>query len=109
MRAGTTPALFTCYTYLMPTKKKSTTKITESDSAYFLKIVLYIVLGSFWLKFAEPITVGDFQLFGLPVGLILGLIFASHDHFQIDRKIEYAVLIIVAIVSFIVPYTGVFI
>lgn len=93
----------------MPTKKKKTSKTSESDAAYFLKIVLYIVLGSFWLKFADPITVGSFQLFGLPAGLVLGLIFASHDHFQIDRKIEYAVLIIVAIVSFIVPYTGVFI
>lgn len=93
----------------MSTKKKKSTKTTESDSAYFLKIVLYIVLGTLWLKFAEPIMIGGFQLFGLPLGLILGLVFASHDHFQIDRKIEYAVLIIVAIVSFIVPYLGIFI
>lgn len=90
-------------------KKTNTPKTTESDSTYFLKLVLYVVLGSLWLKFAEPITLGGFQLFGLPVGLVLGLIIASHDRFQIDRKIEYAVLLIVAIVSFIVPYTGIFI
>ena len=93
----------------MSAKKKKTTKTTESDSAYFLKLVLYVVLGSLWLKFAEPIMIGGFQIFGLPVGLVLGLIIASHDRFQIDRKIEYAVLLVVAIVSFIVPYTGIFI
>ena len=93
----------------MPAKKKKTTKTTESDGAYFLKLVLYVIVGSIWLKFTEPIMIGSFQLYGLPAGLVLGLIFASHDRFQIDRKIEYAVLIIVAIVSFIVPYTGIFI
>ena len=91
----------------MPTKKKKAT--AESDSAYFLKIVLYIILGSMWLKFTTPILIGEFQLYGLPIGLVLGLIFASHDHFQVDRKIEYAILVITAIVSFIVPYTGIFI
>jgi len=91
----------------MPTKKKKAA--AESDSAYFLKIVLYIILGSMWLKFTTPILIGEFQLYGLPIGLVLGLIFASHDHFQVDRKIEYAILVITAIVSFIVPYTGIFI
>ncbi|HAC56551.1 TPA: hypothetical protein DCF80_03535 [Candidatus Saccharibacteria bacterium] len=90
----------------MPAKKKKPT--AESDSAYFLKIVLYIVLGSLWIKFTTPIQIGEFQLFGLPIGLVLGLIFASHDHFQVDRKIEYAILVIVAMVSFIIPYTGIF-
>lgn len=87
----------------MPTKKKKPTKDTETDSAYFLKLVLYVVLGSFWLKFADPIVLGDFMLNALPVGLVLGLIFASHDHFQVDRKIEYAVLIIVTILSYFAP------
>lgn len=93
----------------MPAKNKKSKKLSESDSAYFLKLILYIVLGSLWLKFADPIQLGGFQLFGLPIGLFLGLLIASHDRFQIDRKIEYAVLVIVAIVSFIVPYTGIFI
>jgi hypothetical protein len=75
----------------------------EADSIYFLKLVLYIVLGSFWLKFSHPLRVGDFLLNGFPLGLLVGLVFASRDHFQIDRKIEYAVLIIVTIVSFFLP------
>lgn len=82
-------------------KKKQ--KNTESDSAYFLKLVLYIVLGTFWLKFAEPLQVGAFLISGFPLGLILGLIFASHDHFQVDRKIEYAILIVMTILTYFLP------
>lgn len=87
----------------MPTKKKKTTQPTETDSAYFLKLVLYVVLGSVWLKFAAPVMIGGIVLNGLPIGLVLGLIFASHDHFQVDRKIEYAVLLIVTILSYFAP------
>jgi hypothetical protein len=79
------------------------TQATEKDSTYFLKLVLYIILGSFWLKFSNPWAIGQFQLNGLPLGLVLGLLFASHDHFQVDRKIEYAILIIVTIICFYLP------
>lgn len=75
----------------------------ENDGVYFLKLVLYIVLGSLWLKFAVPLQFGDFMLNGIPLGLVLGLIFASHDHFQVDRKIEYAVLIVVTILTYFLP------
>lgn len=81
--------------------KKQTRK--ESDSTYFLKLVLYIVLGSFWLKFSAPLPIGNFLLHGFPLGLIVGLLFASHDHFQIDRKIEYAILVLMTIVTFFLP------
>lgn len=88
----------------MSNKKQTlAVKKIESDSAYFLKLVLYVVLGSFWLKFAAPIEVGMIVINALPVGLLLGIIFASHDHFQVDRKIEYAVLVIVTIVSYFAP------
>lgn len=69
---------------------------TETDSTYFLKILLFFIVGAIWIE----ITVWNASL---PLGLVLGLVFASHDHFQIDRKIEYAVLLIAAIVSFIAP------
>lgn len=80
----------------------------ESDGAYLLKIVMYIVVGSIWLRFADPITIGAFTFNGLPIGLVIGLIFASHDHFQVDRKIEYVVLILVAVLSYFLP-TGIII
>ena len=84
----------------MPKKKQTQ---NEPDSEYFLKLVLYVVLGSLWLKFSSPLTIGVFEFNGLPVGFVLGLMFASHDHFQVDRKIEYALLIIVAILTYFVP------
>lgn len=83
--------------------KKSLQQTTEPDSTYFLKLVLYIILGSFWLKFHQPIQLGSFTIHGLPLGMVIGLLFASHDHFQVDRKIEYAILIIVTIVTFFLP------
>ncbi|HSW81661.1 MAG TPA: hypothetical protein VLG40_04665 [Candidatus Saccharimonas sp.] len=84
-------------------KSKPKKQLQEKDSAYFLKLVLYIVLGSFWLKFAQPLGVGGFIVNGFPLGLIIGLLFASHDHFQVDRKIEYAILIIVTIITYFLP------
>lgn len=88
----------------MSTKKKKSTKLqNESDSAYVLKLVLYVVLGSLWIKFAEPVYAGDIVINALPIGLVIGIIFASHDHFQIDRKIEYAILILMTIISYFLP------
>jgi hypothetical protein len=84
-------------------KSKKQLPQTEKDSTYFLKLVLYMVVASFWLKFPEPLQLGDFTVYGIPLGLFIGLLFATHDHFQIDRKIEYALLIIVTIITFYVP------
>jgi len=63
----------------------------EPDSIYFLKLLLYFTVGSIWLK------VNGRTVF--PVGLVLGVIFSSHDHFRIDRKIEYAVLLVAALLG----------
>ncbi len=82
---------------------KKSPPTTEPDSTYFLKLVLYVIAGSFWIKFHTPLQLGDFIINGFPLGLLIGLIFASHDHFQIDRKIEYALLIIVTILTFFLP------
>ncbi|HEX6462767.1 MAG TPA: hypothetical protein VFZ58_05925 [Candidatus Saccharimonadales bacterium] len=87
----------------MPKKKKQSISQNEADSTFFLKLVLYVILGSLWLKFQQPLHIGTFLLHGLPLGLFIGLIFASHDHFQIDRKIEYTVLVLVTIITFFLP------
>lgn len=68
----------------------------ELDSVYFLKIVLYFLMGSMWVSFGE-------SGIAVPVGLAAGLIFASHDHFKIDRKIEVVVLLIASVLSFVAP------
>ncbi|MBP7760681.1 hypothetical protein KA093_02705 [Candidatus Saccharibacteria bacterium] len=92
----------------MPTKKKQSlhprsSQRQETDGAYFLKIVLYIILGSLWVKFAHPMHFGEFVLNGAPIGLVIGMVFASHDHFQVDRKIEYVILLIMIIVTYFLP------
>lgn len=69
----------------------------EQDSVYFLKLVLYFLLGCLWVKIAGQDGVV------LPVGLIIGLVFASHDHFKIDRKIEIAMLLIATMLSYVLP------
>lgn len=82
-------------------KKKSTVR-TETDSAYFLKIVLFLILGTFWLRLTD-VNVGPFEHLSIPAGLLVGLLFAAHDHFQIDRKMEYALLLIATVMSFYLP------
>ncbi|HSX15034.1 MAG TPA: hypothetical protein VLE72_03990 [Candidatus Saccharimonadales bacterium] len=63
----------------------------EADSVYFLKLLLYFTLGTIWLKINGRTVV--------PIGLILGVIFSTHEHFRIDRKIEYAVLLVAALLG----------
>lgn len=82
-----------------PTKQSS----YEPDSVFFFKILLYFIFGTLWLRLDGLSLAGGEITAGIPVGLLLGMIFAHHDHFQIDRKIEYVVLIISTIISFYLP------
>lgn len=75
---------------------------TEKDSVFFLKLLMYFLLGSFWLRIAQA----DGSYLILPFGLVVGLVFARHEHFQIDRKIEYAVLLIATALSAYIPIVG---
>jgi hypothetical protein len=70
------------------------------DGVYVLKLLLYVLLGSMWLKLSN----GNSITVGVPVGLIIGLIFTSHEHFRIDRKIEYAALLIAMLFGYFAPY-----
>lgn len=86
------------------TKRKSTPKQTETDGQYLLKLVLVLLLGTFWLKFGEPIQMGTVLITAVPIGVIVGLGLISYfEHFQSDRKIWYAVLIIIGIISSFAP------
>jgi hypothetical protein len=93
----------------MATTKKKTTKKQSSaatavsndfDGVYLLKLALYVILGSMWIKISH----GDNLSLPLPVGFIVGLIFCTHEHFRIDRKIEYAVLLVAMLVGYFAPY-----
>lgn len=90
----------------MPKNKQSIRRAAKKQSAqeldgvFFLKLVLYMILGSMWLKF----THNDALSLPIPLGVIIGLFFTSHEHFQIDRKIEYAVLLVAMLVGYLAPY-----
>jgi hypothetical protein len=79
-------------------KAKTKKPSKEIDSTYFLKLVLYLIVGSLWVRIDRSGSV-----IPLPVGLVIGLIFASHEHFRLDRKIEYAVLLMAMFVGLWLP------
>lgn len=78
-------------------KKKRKTKTSETDSAYFFKILMYLIVGSQWVRFVDPELTKQIPI---PIGFIIGMFFAAHDHFRIDRKIEYAVLTVAMFLGF---------
>lgn len=89
-------------------KKQSKVKRQENqelDGVYILKIVLFVILGSIWLKITKD---GSDLNVPIPVGLIIGLLFTTHEYFRVDRKIEYAVLACAALFGYLAPY-GLFI
>lgn len=81
-------------------KTKTKRPSSELDGVYLLKLLLYVLLGSMWLKLSN----GESISIGLPIGFIVGLIFSSHEHFQIDRKIEYAALLVAMLFGYFAPY-----
>lgn len=85
-----------------PVKKqvraKRQRRARETDALFFLKLVVLLIVGSQWV-FIEGLS---WQL-PVPVGLILGLVLVTHEHFQINRKIEYAILLVVGFVGFWAP------
>ena len=81
--------------------KQKPKRSTELDGVYLLKLVLYVLLGSLWVKLGSD---GTHPGFPLPVGFLVGLVFTAHEHFRIDRKVEYAVLVVAALIGLIAPY-----
>jgi hypothetical protein len=82
------------------TPKSKAQDTTSFDGVYLLKMVLYLLVGSMWVKISKN---GDMTV-PIPVGLIVGLVFTMHEHFQIDRKIEYAILLVAMLFGYFAPY-----
>jgi hypothetical protein len=72
-------------------KRASKAAPRESDNFYFLKILIYFIVGTLWIKLNGIVV--------LPIGLLLGVLLAQHDKFVIDRKIEYAILLVAALLN----------
>ena len=79
---------------IKPVKAKKG-KDDEGYSVYFLKLLMFFVLGTIWIKWDGRVV--------FPVGLILGILFATHEHFRIDRKVEYAILLVSAMFALYGP------
>lgn len=71
--------------------------VQELDGIYVLKIVMYLIVGSQWVRLTDPDMTKQIPL---PLGLLIGAVFAAHDHFQIDRKIEFAIILLACFVGF---------
>lgn len=77
--------------------KKKTARKQEEDSVYLLKLVVYLLVGSQWLRLVHA---DGTTWLPIPIGLVVGLVLAMHDHFRTDRKIEYAVLLVATLIGF---------
>lgn len=89
---------------VVSTSRRGYERAFESDGTYLLKLVSFVLLGTLWLKFQQPIIWLDMPLTGIPVGLLIGLLLVNKfEKYQEDRKIWYAILIIVTIICYFVP------
>lgn len=78
-------------------KRRGPAIASESAGVYLLKLVLYLIVGAQWLRLEN--VAGTSQI-PLPVGFVIALLFAAHDHFKIDRKIEFAVILVATFIGF---------
>jgi positive regulator of sigma E activity len=86
--------------------KKATfrSRLRESDGQYLLKLVVVIILGTLWIKFGHVFYLGTIPMTGVPLGMLAGLLLV--DKFEVhqdDRKIWYAILVLVGLVSYFLP------
>ncbi len=79
---------------------RSTARVAsgDTDSIYVLKLVLYLIIGAQWIR----ITRGSMTI-PLPVGLLVGVLFARTERFSLDRKIGYAILLMSMFIGFWLP------
>lgn len=78
------------------TKQK---RAAKTDNNYFLKLVIFLILGFFWIKIG---VLGSWQI-PIPIGLIIGLFLINSNRFKIDKKIDYAILLVAMLVGFWAP------
>lgn len=79
-------------------------RLQEGDGIYFLKLVMVVLLGTLWFKFASPLSWQGIPFAAFPFGALVGFICIKLlEKDQTDRKIWFAVLVMVTILSYFVP------
>lgn len=79
-------------------------QISETDGVYFLKLIVVVLLSTLWLKFAAPLSWQGIPLTAFPLGALIvaaGIKLLEKDGY--NRKIWFAVLVVVTIISYFVP------
>ena len=83
----------------MASKKQAKQSNRNLDYIFIFKIALYLVLSTQWLYIERA---SSFNI-PIPVGALIALFLSFRDHFQIDRKIEYVVILLAMFVGFWLP------
>jgi hypothetical protein len=79
-------------------------KRPESDSIFLLKLISVAIGASIWLKFTSQLLLLGVIFGGLPVGAIISIIIVYFlEKRQMNRHIFYAIIFIVAILSYFLP------
>lgn len=78
--------------------------VWESDGVYILKLILVTLGGLLWIRLQTPVLIGNMVPVGaLPAGsLVVAILIAWLEKAQFNRKIMYAVLVIVTIIGFFI-------
>lgn len=78
--------------------------VWESDGVYVLKLVLVTLGGLLWLRLKSPLIIADVLPVGaIPIGTLVAVLLISWlEKAQFNRKIMYAVLVIVTIIGFFI-------
>jgi len=88
----------------LPAHRRYRDRLTEADGVYFLKLVVVVLLSTMWLKLATPLSWHGIPLAGFPIGAMVTLIaIRLYEKDPYDRKIWFAVLVMVTILSYFVP------
>ncbi|MBS7346411.1 MAG: hypothetical protein KIG14_01735 [Candidatus Sacchiramonaceae bacterium] len=79
-------------------------KHPEPDSVFLLKLVGVAISASIWLKFTSQLTIFGVIFGGLPIGAIISIATVYFfEKRQMNRHIFYAIIFIVAILSYFLP------
>lgn len=84
--------------------RKGQEKFYEKESLFFLKLVVFIILSALWIRLSNPFEIGPFVVQAIPLGLVIALLLVLRiEKYQFNRKIWYATLILMGILTSFTP------